>query len=97
MLWWDTKIAGEAVYTEKDYAQLAKLLKPAGGGGTTVSCVADYIAEKKIKAKAIVYLSDVYVESSYTVPRIPCLWAIVDNVAWQPLKGQKINISSTSL
>ena len=97
VLWWDTKIAGEAVYTEKDYAQLAKLLKPAGGGGTTVSCVADYIAEKKIKAKAIVYLSDGYVESSYTVPRIPCLWAIVDNVAWQPLKGQKINISSTSL
>lgn len=52
---------------------------------------------EKLKAKAIVYLSDGYVESQYTVPRIPCLWAIVDNEAWQPLKGQKINISSIGI
>lgn len=97
VLWWDTKIAGEDVYTEKDYAQIAKLMKPVGGGGTTVSCVADHIAEKKIKARCVIYLSDGYVESQYRVPSLPCLWAIVDNEAWRPLKGQKLNISSTSL
>lgn len=97
MLWWDTQIAGDQTFTEKDYDKIAKQLKPAGGGGTTVSVVADYIKEKKIKAKCVIYLTDGYLEQSYTTPPIPCLWGVVDNTSWIPAKGKKIDIHSSLL
>lgn len=97
MLWWDTQIAGDQTFTEKDYDKIAKQLKPAGGGGTTVSVVADYIKEKKIKAKCVIMLSDGYIESDYRMAPIPHLWGIVDNTSFQPKKGKKLDIYSSTL
>lgn len=97
MLWWDTQIAGDQTFTEKDYDKIAKQLKPAGGGGTTVSVVADYIKEKKIKAKCVIMLSDGYIESDYRMAPVPHLWGIVDNTSFQPKKGKKLDIYSSTL
>ena len=97
ILWWDTKVAGDQTFTSKDYAQIAKLMVPKGGGGTTVSCVAAYLQEKKIKPKALIYLSDGYIESQYEVPPGPVLWGVVDNEGFTPRRGKKINIVSTQL
>lgn len=97
MLWWDTKIAGDQTFTAKDYDQIAKQLKPAGGGGTTVSVVSQYIKAQKIKAQCVIMLTDGYIESQYTLAPVPHLWGIVDHAAWQPRKGKKIDINSLSL
>lgn len=97
MLWWDTKIAGDQTFTAKDYDQIAKQLKPAGGGGTTVSVVADYIKEKKIKARCVLMLTDGYIESEYNMAPIPHLWGIVDNTGFTPKKGKKVDIYSSAL
>jgi predicted metal-dependent peptidase len=97
MLWWDTEIAGDQKFTIKDYAQIAKQLKPAGGGGTTVSVVAQYIREKKIKAKCVIMLTDGYIESQYELAPFPHLWGIVDNESFRPAKGKKIDIVSARL
>jgi predicted metal-dependent peptidase len=42
VLWWDTEVHGEQIF-EGDYGNIAKMLKPVGGGGTKVSSVSDYI------------------------------------------------------
>ena len=97
MLWWDTKIAGDQTFTEKDYDQIAKQLKPAGGGGTTVSCVAEYIKEKKIKAKCVLMLTDGGIESDYDMAPIPHLWGVVDHPGFVPRKGKKVDIQSCAL
>jgi len=97
MIWWDTKIAGDQTFTERDYDKIAKQLKPAGGGGTTVSVVADYIKAKKIKARCIIMLTDGYIETQYSMAPIPHLWGIVDNTGFKPLKGKKIDIQSVGL
>jgi predicted metal-dependent peptidase len=97
MLWWDTVVAGDQTFTERDYDRIAKQLKPAGGGGTTVSVVADYIKQHKIKARCVIYLSDGYIESNYNVPPIPCLWGVVDNTSFVPRKGKKVDINSVTL
>lgn len=97
ILWWDTKVAGDQTFTSKDYAQIAKLMVPKGGGGTTVSCVAAYLQEKKIKPKATIMLTDGYIESQYEVPPGPVLWGVVDNEGFTPRRGKKINIVSTQL
>ena len=49
ILWWDTKVHGEQLFTD-NYDQIGSMLKPLGGGGTRVSSVAEYINKKKINA-----------------------------------------------
>lgn len=97
VIWWDTKVRGEQVFTPDNYDRIAELIKPAGGGGTTVSCVADYIVAKQYKPQAVVYLTDGYIESDYTLPAAPCLWGVVDNEHFQPRAGKKVNICSINL
>lgn len=94
VIWWGDSIEGEQVFTPKDYDKISKLLSPKGGGGTTVSCVAKYVREKKYKPRASIYLTDGYVESSYDVVDGPVLWGVVDHDGWVPLKGKAIYISS---
>ena len=93
VLWWDTHVAGEQVFTERDYDHIAKLVKPKGGGGTTVSCVAAYVKEKRIKPKATIMLTDGYIESQYDVVPGPVLWGVVGNERFKPLRGKVLHIN----
>jgi predicted metal-dependent peptidase len=67
-------------------------MSPKGGGGTTVSCVANYIKEKELKAKAVIMLTDGYIESDFIVPDLPLLWGIVDNDDFVPHTGKVMRI-----
>lgn len=92
VLWWDTRVAGDQAFAPKDYAAIAGLMAPRGGGGTTVSCVARYIAEKKYKPKAVVMLTDGYIESQYDVPPGNVLWGIFGNSRFVPIRGKVLHI-----
>ena len=92
VLWWDTQVAGEQVFTLKDYASISKLMSPKGGGGTTVSCVAKYIAAKRYKPKATIMLTDGYVESKYEVAPGNVLWGVRGNSSFRPLRGKLLQI-----
>ena len=97
MLWWDTKVAGDQTFTSKDYANIAKLMAPAGGGGTTVSVVARYLRDKKIKPKATIMLTDGEIESQYEVPAGPVLWGVVGNLVFTPVRGKVLHIDPNRL
>lgn len=97
VLWWDTKVAASQTFTAKDYAQMGKLLKPAGGGGTTMSCVADWLQDKKLKPKATLFITDGYVEASPRLPPGPLLFGVIDNHSWRPPKGPAVHINSARL
>jgi predicted metal-dependent peptidase len=96
VLWWDTRIAGEQVFTQKDYPNLARAMAPKGGGGTTVSCVAAYIREKQFKPKAVIFLTDGYIESGYEVPAGNVVWGVVGNRSFQPIRGKVLHIDSNA-
>lgn len=93
VLWWDTRVAGEQVFTPQDFDKIKDLMKPAGGGGTTVSCVAQYVRQKQYKPKAVIYLSDGYIEACYDVVPGNVLWGIVGNPGFVPLRGKKLDIA----
>lgn len=97
VLWWDTRVASSQTFTAKDYEQMNKLLKPAGGGGTTMSCVADWLQDKKLKPKATIFITDGFVEASPRLPPGPLLFGVIDNPSWTPPKGKAIQISSVAL
>jgi predicted metal-dependent peptidase len=92
MLWWDTEVCGDQVFKPEQYQDIATQLAPKGGGGTVVSCVADYVAEHKIKAKAVIMLTDGYIESDYRMTDMPTLWGVVDNDDFMPRAGKVLRI-----
>lgn len=94
VIWWGHEIAGEQAFKPIDYPKLGQLLKPEGGGGTVMSCVADYIAEKKYKPRAVIYITDGYVESDHRVPDVPVLFAVCDNDHFTGNSGRTIRIYS---
>lgn len=93
VLWWDTSVDGDQTFKPHEYDNIAKLMKPVGGGGTIVSCVADYVDQHKINAKAIIYLTDGYIESDYRVPNMPVLFGVVDNEDFVPHTGKVVRIT----
>ena len=92
VLWWDTSVCGEQLFKPEDYERIGELMAPKGGGGTVVSCVANYIAEKEYKPRAVIYLTDGYIESSYRLPELPVLWGVVDNDSFVPQRGKVMRI-----
>ncbi len=94
MLWWDTEVAGDQEFTPDDYDKIGDILAPKGGGGTTVSCVAQYMADKEIKPRAVIMLTDGYLESSYELPDVPVLWGVVENDDFVPQRGKVLRITS---
>jgi len=92
VLWWDTKVHGEQLFSE-NYAGIAKMLKPKGGGGTIASCVAEYLTKNKVKAECVVMFTDGYLESDikWTIDT-PTLWLVTHNKGFQPPKGTMVKV-----
>lgn len=94
VIWWEYSVVGEQVFKPIDYPNIAKLMKPVGGGGTRVTCVAEHIEEKKLKPKCVIYLTDGYIESDYRLPEFPVLFGAVDNDQFVASRGKTLRIYS---
>lgn len=97
VVFWDSEICATQRFTPKDYAGIAKLLKPAGGGGTTLSVVADWVEKEKLKPKATIILTDTYFEARPKLPTGPILWGVLDRSNWVPPRGKALHLSSLSM
>jgi predicted metal-dependent peptidase len=92
VLWWDTKVHGEQLFKD-DYQNIGSMLKPLGGGGTKVSCVAEYINKKRVNAECVLVFTDGYVESDVEWQiSAPTLWMVTQNENWQPPTGKKVMV-----
>jgi len=92
VIWWDTSVCGEQLFKPDEYHSIATLMKPMGGGGTTPQCVVKYIAEKQYKPRAVIWLTDGYLDGSNAVVPCAALWGIVDNESFVPPQGKAIHI-----
>jgi len=95
VLYWDTEVAKHEVYMPEQMGDFRKSTKPAGGGGTTVRCVPEFIKDNNINAQAVVILTDgdLYGQDWGTWTS-PTLWCIVDSDrVFSPI-GKTIHIDS---
>lgn len=91
VLWWDTKVHGEQKFKPDSYANLGSMLKPQGGGGTTVSCVPKYINKHNIKAECVIVFTDGYVENDVEWDiSTPTLWLVTERKGWTPPSGKTV-------
>jgi predicted metal-dependent peptidase len=92
LLYWDTQVCKEEVYLENEYVNLPQSTKPAGGGGTDVVCVPQYMAENSIKPECAVILTDGYLGGDWGNWAVPVLWCIIDNKSANPDVGKTVHI-----
>jgi predicted metal-dependent peptidase len=85
-------VCGEQLFKPDEYHSIATLMKPRGGGGTTPQCVVKYIAEKQYKPRAVIWLTDGYLDGNNAVVPCAALWGIVDNESFVPPQGKAIHI-----
>ena len=92
IIWWDSKVRGEQVFKRGQYDQIATLLKPVGGGGTTPRVVAQYLEQKKYPLTGAIWLTDGYLDSA--PPRVCSkeLWAVINNDHFKPVHGKVMRI-----
>ena len=78
LMYWDSEVAGHEEYDEAMVSNIVSSTKPRGGGGTSPSCVTQYIKEKGIKPECVVMLTDGYVGGDWGGEwPCPVLWCIV--------------------
>jgi predicted metal-dependent peptidase len=91
LLYWDSVVAGHEVYGLNDADRMTSSTKPKGGGGTTPSCITQYMRKHKIDPVCAIILTDGYVGNDWGGKwNCPTLWAITSDVK-SPI-GQTIKI-----
>ena len=96
LLYWDTRVCADETYDHAETDTLVQSTKPAGGGGTDVSCVSEYMTEHKIDPQAVIVFTDGYVYDWGTWT-CPVLWAVYDNKQAKPDCGKVVHIDSNKL
>ena len=98
ILYGDTKVCSDELYGDVPNAcasleQLTQTTKPAGGGGTRVQCVPDYIRDNNINAQAVIVLTDGYLGGDWGAWTMPLLWGILDHKSARPTIGKTLHIN----
>lgn len=95
VLWWDTMVHGEQLFSPDKYNNIAGLLKPLGGGGTRASCVSEYIVKNEVRAECVIVFTDGYLEDKVKWDvTSPTLWLVTRNKTWTPPAGHKVFVES---
>jgi len=92
LLYWDTKVCADEVYEADEVERLIESTKPAGGGGTEISCVNKYLTEEQISPQAVIVSTDGYLGGDWGTWDCPVLWCILDHQAAQPTVGTAVHV-----
>ena len=97
ILYWDTHVASHEVYRGSELCNLTESTKPAGGGGTLVECVPEYMREHEIKPECVVVLTDGYLGGTWGTAElwsVPVLWCIQNNKRTTAPIGVTVHINA---
>ena len=97
LMYWDTRVCRDEKYDMHELDDLVQSTKPAGGGGTDVTCVTDYIRDNNINAQAAIVLTDGHLYGGWGQWTMPVLWTIMDNPNAKPDVGKTVNIKSRDM
>ena len=92
VIWWDSDVRGEQVFSD-NYDGLLTMLKPEGGGGTRVSSVSELLCKEQSNAECLVVFTDGYVEDNIKwQTNIPTLWMVTLARGFTPPSGRLVKM-----
>jgi predicted metal-dependent peptidase len=91
VLYHDTEIQRVQIWNSADGPLV---LDPIGGGGTSHTCVFDWIDQAGIDPACVVCLTDLETEFPVSIPTTSVLWAVPGQVTMKPPFGQVVPLSS---
>lgn len=94
LLYWDTRVARHETYAPDAYDRIVTSTKPAGGGGTSPSCLPRYIKDNNLQPQAVVVLTDGWVDSWGADWPAPVIWCIVGNKSAKPSCGVTCHVNN---
>ena len=97
LLYWDTQVCADERYEAHEMDTMIASTKPAGGGGTMVECVPEYMTKHSIKAQCAIVFTDGYLGGSWGQWDCPVLWVIVDNKRCNPPFGTTVHVTSHNM
>ena len=96
LMYWDTRVCRDEKYDMHELDTLVQSTKPAGGGGTDVTCVTDYIRDNNINAQAAIVLTDGYLFGGWGQWTMPVLWCVMDSGRTADV-GKTVHIKSRDM
>ena len=96
LLYWGSSVVGHETYGDGEAANIINSTRPKDGGGTSPSCVSEYLKEKNIKPECVIILTDGCVGNDWGSEwTAPTLWCIVgDYFDGEAANGKTIHIKS---
>jgi len=93
LLYWDSDVAAHEEYSDTEVDNIVTSTKPMGGGGTSPSCITQYLEEKRIEPECCIVLTDGYVGDDWggNWPS-PVLWVIVGGNDVMAAKGKTVHV-----
>ena len=97
LLYWDTKVCQDEAYDRYELDKLVTSTKPAGGGGTSVECVPEYMQQQGINPQAVIVLTDGHLYGGWGTWNTPVLWCVLDNKGALPTVGSAVHIKTRNM
>ena len=96
LLYWGSSVVGHETYGDGEAANIINSTRPKDGGGTSPSCVSEYLKEKNIKPECVIILTDGCVGNDWGSEwTAPTLWCIVgDYFDGEADNGKTIHIKN---
>lgn len=93
LLYWDAEVAAHEEYEQGQMETILASTKPKGGGGTSPSCVSQYLKSKNIKPECVIMMTDGYVGDDWGAEwTAPVLWTVFDNPSATATTGKTIHV-----
>ena len=94
LLYWGSDVVGHETYGDGEAANIIASTRPKGGGGTSPTCVSEYLKANNIKPECVIILTDGCVGDDWGSEwTAPTLWCIVgDYFDGEAANGKTIHI-----
>jgi predicted metal-dependent peptidase len=93
LLYWGSSVVGHETYGMHELDGLISSTKPKCGGGTSPSCITDYINTNKLNPEVCIVLTDGEVGNDWGGQwSVPVLWCVVGNRKATSTTGRTIHI-----
>jgi predicted metal-dependent peptidase len=93
LLYWGSSVVGHETYGMTELDGLISSTKPKCGGGTSPSCITDYINTNKLNPEVCIVLTDGEVGNDWGGQwPVPVLWCVVGNRKATSTTGRTIHI-----